>query len=97
MGEGDWCHFVQRLPRSRDHMALKGASVPFEDEKFSYLILQHEAAPARMARILRPPVIAKHAVSLSLCTERGLETRDVPKRDPAAYKRAKKADWGGAF
>ena len=33
----DWCHFAQRLPRSRAHMQMKGADVPFEDEKFSYV------------------------------------------------------------
>ncbi|WP_022720531.1 small ribosomal subunit Rsm22 family protein, partial [Rhodopseudomonas sp. B29] len=32
----DWCHFVQRLPRSKLHQQLKAAEVPFEDEKFSY-------------------------------------------------------------
>ena len=31
----DWCHFTQRLQRSRAHKQVKGAEVPFEDEKFS--------------------------------------------------------------
>lgn len=96
MPDGDWCHFVQRLPRSRDHMALKNAHVPYEDEKFSYCILAHEPAGPRGARILRPPVVAKHAVSLSLCTAEGLAAREVPKRSGAAYKSAKKAEWGDA-
>src|SRR5262249_23081192 len=34
MGGSDWCHFTQRLPRSRDHMQAKGASVPYEDERY---------------------------------------------------------------
>ena len=32
-----WCHFSKRLARSRDHLIAKNASVPFEDERFSYL------------------------------------------------------------
>src|SRR5262249_60860956 len=35
----DWCHFARRLARSRDHLSVKGAGVPFEDEKFSYVVL----------------------------------------------------------
>ena len=35
----DWCHFTQRLPRSRAHKQIKEADVPFEDEKFSYVAL----------------------------------------------------------
>ena len=31
----DWCHFAQRLPRLRAHIQVKGAELPFEDEKFS--------------------------------------------------------------
>ena len=46
----DWCHFTQRLPRSRAHKQIKGAELPFEDEKFSYVALTR--APA--ARASRP-------------------------------------------
>ena len=38
MAGDDWCHFSQRLARSRDHMLLKDASVPFEDERYSYVV-----------------------------------------------------------
>ena len=30
----DWCHFTQRLQRSRAHKQVKGAELPFEDERF---------------------------------------------------------------
>jgi ribosomal protein RSM22 (predicted rRNA methylase) len=43
----DWCHFAQRLPRSRAHRQLKAAEVPFEDEKFIYVALTRAPIAAR--------------------------------------------------
>ncbi len=44
----DWCHFTQRLPRLRAHMQIKGAEVPFEDEKFSYVALTRMPVARRL-------------------------------------------------
>ena len=43
MSGDDWCHFSQRLPRSRDHMIAKGARVPFEDERYAYVVVSRAA------------------------------------------------------
>lgn len=92
----DWCHFVQRLPRSRAHMALKSAEVPFEDEKFAYVALSRTPVVKRPARVLAQPDITKIAVTAKLCTAAGLEIAVAPKRDKPAYQRFKKLDWGDA-
>lgn len=94
MTGGDWCHFSVRLARSRAHMHAKGASVPFEDERFAYLVLARDGAPAGGARIIAPPHHAKSGLTLPLCTEGRLESRHVARRDGEAYKRVKKLDWG---
>ncbi len=96
----DWCHFSQRLPRSRAHRLAKGADAPFEDEKYAYLALVRPGvAVARpMARVLAPPVEDKAAVSLKLCEPSGaLELRRIAKRDKAAYRAVRRADWGDAL
>ena len=47
----DWCHFAQRLPRLRAHIQIKGAELPFEDEKFSYVVLTRQPeTPAAFPR-----------------------------------------------
>ena len=90
----DWCHFSVRLPRSRIHMQAKQAKVPFEDEKFSYLVAMRHAAGAIAARILAPTQVSKSSVALKLCEEDGIKQRLVARRRPAAYKFAKKLAWG---
>ncbi len=93
----DWCHVSVRLPRSRDHRLAKGAEVPFEDERFAYLIAARPgiaAAPYR-PRVLAPPRTAKPGIALKLCGLDGqVEQRLVPKRDKPAYALARRLDWG---
>ena len=96
----DWCHFSQRLARSRDHRLAKGAEVPFEDEKFSYLVVARPAVQALTPtpRVLAPPHMAKPGIDLKLCTLDGrAEATFVPRRDKPAYAIARRLDWGDAL
>lgn len=92
----DWCHFAQRLPRSRAHMAAKSADVPFEDEKFSYVVLGRATVNRPRARVLAPPDVSKVAVTAKLCTPGGLVVASVPRRAKADYARARRWRWGDA-
>jgi ribosomal protein RSM22 (predicted rRNA methylase) len=92
----DWCHFTQRLPRLRAHKQLKGADLPFEDEKFSYVAFTREPLLQRPARVLTQPVVNKVAISLKLCTASGISNATVPRRDKTSYQRFKKISWGDA-
>lgn len=96
LAKPDWCHFTQRLQRSRAHKHLKGADLPYEDEKFSYVVLSRTAPAQRPARVLAQPLVTKIAVTAKICAADGLQAVSVPHRDKAAYKRAKKWDWGDA-
>lgn len=90
----DWCHFSVRLARSRAHMHAKGASVPFEDERFSYLVLAREGAPAGGGRIIAPPIHTKPGSTFRICGAEGIAMHHVASRDRAAYKQARKLEWG---
>jgi len=95
MAGQDWCHFSVRLARSRAHMHAKGASVPFEDERFSYLVVVRDGGQPGGGRIVAPPVASKPGIALRLCTEQGrLAERFVARREAAAYKQARKLEWG---
>jgi len=92
----DWCHFTQRLPRSRAHKQVKEAELPFEDEKFSYVALTRAPVAARPARVLAQPVVTKIDVMAKLCTPDGVVIAKVPRRAKTDYARARRWRWGDA-
>ena len=92
----DWCHFTCRVPRSRLHRQLKGGEVPYEDEKFSYLVVSKEPAKPCQSRVLRHPVIETGRVTLELCSACGKNKVMFRKKD-SAYKQARKADCGDSI
>jgi ribosomal protein RSM22 (predicted rRNA methylase) len=92
----DWCHFTQRLARSRAHKQVKGAELPFEDEKFSYAALTRTPVTLRPSRVLAQPHLGKAEVTAKLCTPDGLKSEKVPRRDKTAYARARRWRWGDA-
>jgi ribosomal protein RSM22 (predicted rRNA methylase) len=93
----DWCHFTQRLPRSRAHKQLKSAELPYEDEKFIYVALTRAPVARRPARVLAQPVVTKVAINAKLCAREGLLKAVATRRDKSAYQRFKKLDWGDAI
>jgi ribosomal protein RSM22 (predicted rRNA methylase) len=92
----DWCHFTQRLPRSRAHKQIKDADVPFEDEKFSYVALTRSPIARRPASVLAQPVVTKIEVTAKLCTAEGLLLAKVSRRAKASYASARRWRWGDA-
>ncbi|MGH6717535.1 MAG: small ribosomal subunit Rsm22 family protein [Bradyrhizobium sp.] len=92
----DWCHFTQRLARSRAHKEVKGAELPFEDEKFAYVALTRAPVTRHLARVLAQPSLSKIAVKAKLCTRTGVVTASIPHRDKKPYARARRWRWGDA-
>jgi ribosomal protein RSM22 (predicted rRNA methylase) len=93
----DWCHFSQRLARSRAHKQIKNADLPFEDERFSYIVLTRQTpAVVRRPRVLAQPAMSKAEIAAKLCTPGGVTLTKVPRRDKEAYGKARHWRWGDA-
>ncbi len=92
----DWCHFTARIARSRLHKRLKGADVPYEDEKFCFLAASKITRENQAARIIRRPVIEPGKITLKLCAKQGITTETVTRKDPR-FKAARKAQNGDIF
>ena len=95
--ETDWCHFSARFDRTSLHRRLKGGSLGYEDEKFSYIAAAKHPVTAATARVIRHPLYQPGFIQLQLCTPEGLQTVSITKRDKEAWKRARKVAWGDCF
>ncbi|MEU5362687.1 small ribosomal subunit Rsm22 family protein [Streptomyces sp. NPDC005925] len=94
----DWCHFSARVSRSSLHRQVKGGSLAYEDEKFSYVAATRFPAAPAPARVVRRPQIRKGQVLLDLCEpDERLDRRTVTKRHGDLYKAARDAAWGDAW
>ncbi|MEU7579107.1 small ribosomal subunit Rsm22 family protein [Streptomyces sp. NPDC041068] len=96
----DWCHFSARVSRSSLHRQVKGGSLAYEDEKFSYVAaVRFDTAPDTPPhRVVRRPQIRKGQVLLDLCgAEEELSRQTVTKRHGPLYRAARDADWGDAW
>jgi ribosomal protein RSM22 (predicted rRNA methylase) len=90
----DWCHFAARVERTSLHRRLKAADLNYEDEKFSYLAVARRAVDLPPARILRRPEHNPGLIRITQCTPSGIESRHITRRDPAAFRQARRAAWG---
>ncbi|MEO7001440.1 MAG: small ribosomal subunit Rsm22 family protein [Ktedonobacterales bacterium] len=106
-GSRDWCHFAQRLPRSRLHRQVKGGALAYEDEKFAYVVAarlpkQAEETPESLipigGRVVRHPQIRPGVIGVEVCAPEGmLRHATYSKRDRAAWHMARNVRWGDAL
>ena len=95
MVQPSWCHFPARLPRSRAHMQVKGAIVPFEDEKFAYLAVSRiRPNPPSTGRLVGPVTISKPAAMLQVCQDGKITELLIPRRNTEEFRRIRKLYWG---
>ncbi|MFI5569896.1 small ribosomal subunit Rsm22 family protein [Streptomyces sp. NPDC051740] len=91
----DWCHFSARVSRSSLHRQIKGGSLAYEDEKFSYVAATRLPVAPAPARVVRKPQIRKGQVLLDLCEkDPALRRTTVTKRHGDLYRAARDTDWG---
>ncbi|MFE7772491.1 small ribosomal subunit Rsm22 family protein [Streptomyces sp. NPDC057445] len=91
----DWCHFAARVSRSSLHRQVKGGSLAYEDEKFSYVAATRFPAGPAASRVVRKPQIRKGQVLLDLCSrDESLHRTTVTKRHGDLYRAARDTTWG---
>jgi len=91
----DWCHFSVRIPRGKYHRRAKQGALPYEDEKYSYLVVSPLPQPTPETRIIKAPIRKTGHVILDLCTDKGkLERRIISKSEGEIYLTARDAAWG---
>ncbi|QIJ62283.1 small ribosomal subunit Rsm22 family protein [Streptomyces sp. JB150] len=94
----DWCHFSARVSRSSLHRQVKGGSLAYEDEKFSYVAATRLPVTPAPSRVVRKPQIRKGQVLLDLCEpDERLRRVTVTKRHGDDYRAARDTDWGDAW
>jgi ribosomal protein RSM22 (predicted rRNA methylase) len=94
MADSDWCHFAVRLARSGPHRALKGAELPFEDEKYSYVVAGRAPVTRAAGRVVRHPQTRSGHIRLQVCHDDQITEQVVGKSSGDLYRWARKAAWG---
>ena len=92
--DSDWCHFCQRISRSRLHRFVKGGELAYEDEKFSFVCMARNRTVDNRGIILRHPQIRKGYMSFKICTPEGLKNVTVTRKDRNLYRKARNLNWG---
>ncbi len=92
----DWCHFDTRVDRTQQHQRVKAGTLPYEIEKYSYVIAAKRVPEEnrRAARIIKHPLKRSGHVILDLCTAESAAQRIViSRRDKDLYRQARAAKW----
>lgn len=94
MTAGDWCHFAQRIARTRAHRQAKGATLSYEDEKYAYVAFARTPPSARGGRVIRHPQTHPGRVEIQLCTPDGLRQETITRSAGPRWRRARDLRWG---
>ena len=92
----DWCHFGVRLNRSSLHRRLKGGVLPYEDEKYSYVVVTRASGTPVLDRVIRRPQFRDRKVTLRVCGRDGIREQMVPRSEGVRFREARKLRWGDA-
>lgn len=91
--KNDYCQFYARVERSSLLKMSKSGELSYEDEKYFYLLIDKTAdnvANLDKSRVIRRPSIKTNFVELKLCTNNGVEIKNITKKDKELYKKARK-------
>lgn len=98
--KNQWCHFKQRLNRSRTHQEIKKGSMGYEDEPYCYLLVMPGKTTNAVLkdRVVNTPTKRSAHIYVDTCAASGtFKTHCVTKKDKLVYKIAKNLTWGDLF
>ena len=89
-----WCHFSVRVERSKLHRQVKkDAALPYEDEKFAYIVATRQPPVIPTLRIIGHPR-GTRAVEADVCTSSGEAKHLIIAKSHPQHKAFRKAEWG---
>jgi ribosomal protein RSM22 (predicted rRNA methylase) len=96
----DWCHFQERIARTKEMRFLKNAERGYEDEAYAYLLVSKENKvdlSNANSRIIANPMQHGGHLALKLCKSDGkIENVTLSKKNDI-YQKAKKLKWGDDY
>lgn len=93
----DWCHFAQRVSRSRLHRQVKAGELSYEDEKFAFAAVTRMPVASIPGRVIRHPRVGSGHVRFELCTPDGLTTAVVTRKNRDLWRQARDLRWGSVM
>lgn len=92
-----WCHFSVRVERSRLHKNSKiSAQLPYEDEKFSYIVFSRQPVAHAHDRLISLPR-GSNVIHAEVCRREGKSEKISVTKSSALYKDVKNSRWGDLF
>lgn len=95
--ENDWCHFSCRVPRTKLLKQIKNAEVPYEDEKFCYMVFSKDKYNLPDYRILKHPYYRPKVVELQVCSKNTIKKMIITKNQKEIYPIARHFKIGDSF
>ena len=93
----DWCHFAARLNRTSLQRRLKGGTLSYEDEPYSYVIATRELGAPAASRVIRRPRTRTGQVLVRVCNVDGVRDETITRRQREIYRRARRLRWGDSW
>lgn len=92
----NWCHFSTHVNRSTKHRQAKGSTLGYEEEKFSYLIVERTSSQSNehIGRVVFPPLRKKGHTIIDTCISGEIQRKTYSKKSSQAYSQIKKVKWG---
>ena len=99
LDKNDWCAFTTRVERNKLQKLVKDADVPYEDEKYTYLVFSREDVLdfdfQNRARVIREPQVTQNYIDLKVCKNDGaIVSKKITKSNKEQFKIAKKISNG---